>query len=120
MYFTKKGDPRLFFCSETGEEGIKPYFLEALNDLRDVCGFPFIITSGYRSPNHSVERRKSKPGTHAQGIAADIAVDGGMQRYEIVEKAMYMGIFGGIGVAERFVHVDVRDGPRVMWTYSNQ
>jgi uncharacterized protein YcbK (DUF882 family) len=80
--------------------------------------FPFVITSGYRSPQHSVEKDKLTKGRHTLGIAADIAVSNGYQRYKIVEKAIELG-FKGIGVANSFVHVDLRntDTP-VMWTYS--
>jgi uncharacterized protein YcbK (DUF882 family) len=69
-----------------------------------------------------VEAKKAKPGTgtHAQGIAADIKVDNGLQRYKIVQEAIRLG-FTGIGVARGFVHVDIRDAddttPFVMWTY---
>ena len=93
-----------------------PQFLERLDELRHRCGFPFIITSGYRSPKHSIERRKSKPGTHAQGIAADIKVSGGDQRYTIQKHAYQMG-FNGIGVHKTFIHVDDRDSTPVSWPY---
>ena len=92
-------------------------FLFMLDELRERCGFPFKITSGYRSVNHTAERNKKKGGTHTQGIAADIAVSNGQQRMIIVKKALEMG-FGGIGVAKSFVHVDMRSTTPVMWTYA--
>lgn len=105
-----------FDCQETGENNMSEEFLLKLDELREVCGFPFIITSGYRSPNHSIEARKSSPGTHAEGIAADILVRGGNQRYTIVQKAMELG-FTGIGVAKTFIHVDIRKTTPVVWAY---
>ena len=64
--------------------------------------------------------KKTKSGTHAQGIAADIKVNNGLQRFKIVEEAIKLG-FTGIGVARSFVHVDIRSPddttPFVMWTY---
>jgi zinc D-Ala-D-Ala carboxypeptidase len=115
-YFTKKE----FACQHTGENEIKDGFLLKLDLLRARCGFPFIITSGYRSPSHPIEERKEKPGTHAQGIAADIKVSTAQQRYTVVEEAIKMG-FGGIGIHSVFVHVDMRgfDGATapVMWLY---
>jgi uncharacterized protein YcbK (DUF882 family) len=84
--------------------------------LRHECGFPFTITSGYRSPQHSIEAKKSKPGTHAQGIAADIAVADGSQRYLVVKHAMALG-FSGVAAAKGFVHVDTRLGVPVVWVY---
>lgn len=111
-YFTRDE----FKCSETGENEISDELIHWLDDLRDACGFPFIINSGYRSPSHPIEKKKLKPGTHAKGIAADIRVGNGSQRRTIVKEALRLG-FGGIGVAKGYVHVDIRDTDPVMWTY---
>ena len=111
-YFTREE----FACSETGENEIKDSFITKLDRLRELCGFAFVITSGYRSPRHSIEAAKDVPGQHTKGECADIAVSNGVQRYTLVNVAMGMG-FGGIGVDEEFVHVDERAGTPVMWTY---
>lgn len=105
-----------FKCSETGNNEIQDEFVHALDKLREECGFPFAITSGYRDPSHSVEAKKEKAGQHTLGIAADIAVSGGSQRFIIVSKAMELG-FSGIGVARTFVHVDIRTSQPVLWCY---
>lgn len=105
-----------FDCKETGENKMRKEFLHKLDELRHYCGFPFVITSGYRSVNHSAEIKKPKGGTHTQGIAADIYINNGVDRINIVSKALELG-FTGIGVAKTFVHVDIRDSTPVMWTY---
>ena len=105
-----------FDCSETGENDMKPEFLYALDELRGVCGFPFAITSGYRSAKHSAERdTPNGPGTHARGVAADIRVENGADRMALVKNALSMG-FSVIGVAKTFVHVDIRSTKPVLWT----
>ena len=104
-----------FDCKETGENEISVDFIHALDQLRAACNFPFIVTSGYRSKEHSVEKRKQNPGTHAQGIAADIKVSGGAQRMAIVKHASAMGM--SVGVAKTFVHVDIRKTPAMCWCY---
>lgn len=91
-------------------------FLAKLDQLREECGFPFRITSGYRDATHPNEARKENPGTHNQGIAADIAVSNGFERMNVVHNALKLG-FGGVGVAKSFVHVDTRTTTPVMWTY---
>ena len=58
-----------FDCQETGENQMSEAFIHRLDELREACGFPFYITSGFRSKNHSVEKRKAEPGTHAQGLS---------------------------------------------------
>ena len=115
-YFTREE----FACQYTGENNISDVLLLKLDLLRARCAFPFVITSGYRSEDHPIERKKEKAGTHAQGIAADIKVSGGNQRYKIVEQAIQHG-FTGIGIARTFIHVDSRivgaDKAPVMWCY---
>ena len=109
-------DIKEFDCQETGNNNMCPFFLEKLDELRHRCGFPFKITSGYRDPSHSIEARKTKPGTHAGGIAADIYINSGSEGYVIVREAMKLG-FGGIVIAKNFIHVDVRDKSKVIWNY---
>lgn len=108
-----------FDCTHTGKNEMNYRFLTKLDALRYSCGFPFAITSGYRDTTHPDEVDKPFPGEHTRGIAADIRVRGGYQRYKLVEEAIKMG-FSGIGVAKTFVHVDDRphsaDTP-VMWPY---
>jgi len=107
-----------FDCHWTKENRMEADFLEALDELREQCGFPFIVTSGYRSPKHPLEEIKRVPGTHSQGIAADIAVSSGDQRRVLLENAFKLG-FTGIGVGDGFIHVDTRAGKPVVWTYYN-
>ena len=92
-------------------------FLLKLDALREYCGFPFVITSGYRSPSHPLEAKKDVPGTHAQGIAADIKMTNSAHRYTLIKGALAHG-FTGIGVAGDFIHVDTRGTAPVIWTYS--
>ncbi len=105
-----------FDCKHTGLNGMAPEFLERLDRLRAACGFAFSITSGYRDTSHPNECRKAKGGTHTQGIAADIRITNGADRYMIVQNALLLG-FTGIGVAKTFVHVDIRETTPVLWTY---
>ena len=108
-----------FRCRETGENKMKPEFIHMLDELRERCGFGFVIRSGFRSVKHSAEiNKKNGGGQHTKGTAADIAVSNGVQRMKIVKEALAMG-FGGIGVSHSggFVHVDMRTTTPVMWTY---
>ena len=116
-YFTREE----FACQYTGENEISDKLLLKLDLLRAKCGFPFVITSGYRSEDHPLEAKKETAGTHAQGIAADIRTLSGREKYEVVKQALSLG-FSGIGVAGTFVHVDDRcahdsSAIPVIWTY---
>jgi len=106
-----------FNCQYSGENEMKDSFLQKIDQLRYMCAFPFVITSGYRSADHPIEAKKDTPGTHAQGIAADIQVNSGAEKYKIVQNALAIG-FTGIGIADTFVHVDTRTTTPVIWTYN--
>ena len=105
-----------FDCQHTGNNRMDPVFLARLDALRDACGFPFRITSGYRDPSHPIEAKKKKGGMHSQGQAADIAVADASQRRILVTQALRLG-FGGVGVARGFIHVDIRETTPVLWLY---
>ena len=106
-----------FDCTHTGLNDMQVAFMEKLDELRRVCGFAFVITSGFRDVSHPAEVSKAtKGGAHTLGIAADIRVSNGKERRIVVEEALKLG-FNGIGVAKGFVHVDSRDSLPVMWTY---
>ena len=95
--------------------------LSMLDDLREAYGHPIKLTSTYRSPDHPIEAKKTKPGEHAYGAAVDIACVGGEATYKLVKAAIDVG-FTRIGISRKnnFVHVGIGypDAPPVtIWTY---
>ena len=113
-------------CDSDGSEMV-PEFLYKLDDLRERCGFPFIVTSGYRCPAYNDRIASTgRDGPHTTGQAADIGVAFG-QAYLLLMQAMRAEHFSGIGINQkgetrkRFVHLDTlpatgNNRPRV-WTY---
>lgn len=101
-----------------GRADMQPLFLGRLQALRMIWGKPMIITSGYRCPDHPVEKAKASPGTHAQGIAADIGISGA-DAVALLRLALDAN-FTGIGVQQkgsgRFLHLDIREHPAI-WSY---
>ena len=51
-----------FDCQETGENEMSEEFIHKLDELREKCGFPFTVTSGYRSTS-----TVSRPRKHVRG-----------------------------------------------------
>jgi len=103
-------------CTCCGSEGVQQWALDKLQAVRDMVGRPLTITSSYRCSNHPVEARKSKAGTHNQGIAFDIYVSSGAERHELITTGLLVGA-NGIGVDKNFIHLDFRDTTPVVWTY---
>ena len=104
-------------CSCCGSYGVQQWALDKLQQVRTEADRPLTITSSYRCPNHPVEAKKTKAGTHAQGIAFDVYVANGAERYQIMALGLKHGA-KGIGLAKSFVHLDWRDTTKVAWTYS--
>ena len=100
-------------CRETGECVLDSIFMDKVQRLRDVVG-PLSVSSGYRSPEHSIEQAKlgrGKPlGTHTLGRAIDLQASYG-EAFAIAAKADQVG-FTGIGINQhgpaegRFIHLD--------------
>lgn len=106
MYFS---DDELRCKCGCGKLLFDPEFRATLEAIREDVGFPMIVTSGYRCPNHPDERAKARAflGEHAQGCAVDVAVRG-EQAYRLIKAAIDHNITR-IGVHQkgehRFIHL---------------
>lgn len=105
---------------------VQPDFRLRLNVLRETCGFPLPITSGYRTPEENMRiSTTGANGPHTTGRAVDIGISG-----ENVHKLIVLALdagFTGIGLKQhgplsgRYVHLDDLTGPDYprprIWTY---
>lgn len=111
-----------FACSHCAKNLISPDLLTELDELRHICGFPFVISSGYRCPDHNARVSSTgRNGPHTTGLAADIAVSH-ENAVTILEHALQNQAFTGIGVQQkgsgRFIHLDMVARPtRTIWSY---
>lgn len=93
--------------------------VRAVQQIRDLAGVSVTINSGYRCSEHNKAVGGEPNSEHMTGRAADISATVGVDRLrELARDIIYIH---GIGTdRERgFLHVDVRDGSRVEWTYKN-
>ena len=102
-----------------------PDFIEKIEALRLLAGFPLIVTSAARCAAHNrAVSETGDSGPHTTGRAIDISVQGA-QAYRLAQLALAVGITG-IGVkqmgAGRYLHLDdLQDSatsprPR-LWSY---
>lgn len=106
--------------------GCEAYFFDqdariALNNIREECGFPFIISSACRCADHPLERAKTATGAHSYGKAVDVLVSG-QNALTVLSVALAHGV-KRIGVnqkgSSRFIHLDWCDelpSPAI-WSY---
>lgn len=103
---------KYFEPSEFQEDGkdvfdkMQPEFLKLLDEVRDRCGFPFQITSSYRSPEKNKKVGGSLNSMHLQGRAVDIACTSSVQRWIIVREAIRSGLT--VGIMPNAIHLDNR------------
>ncbi len=114
-----------FRCSYSGHVNMDKEFMDRLQELRDIVGEPFIISSGYRSVSHPAERNKTTVGEHTLGKACDILCYGDVA-YKILRNAV--GMFPRIGINQkgdinrRFIHLGIGEESDELlspwiWTY---
>lgn len=113
-----------FDCKETGENEMQDFFMEKIQAIRTEYCQPMKVNSGYRSPLHSLEAKKSKPGEHCHGCAVDIACSS-KEALAIIAIALKLGITR-VGVSQRngvgrYVHLGMGDisksFPPAIWSY---
>ncbi len=107
-----------FACPCCGQVDMHPEFVLRLNKARVLAGMPFIVTSGYRCLEYNAEVGGISSSAHTRGYAADIECNGSRSRAKIVKACIGVG-FDRIGIAKKFIHVDVDpDKPEmVYWVY---
>ncbi len=107
-------------------------FLLFLDELRNRCGFPFKITSGYRTKSHHEKLGKLgyktiKNSAHLEGIAADVAITDSYKRALFVAFALEISseldLPFRLGIAGKdrgnFIHIDISEklpSPKI-WIY---
>jgi uncharacterized protein YcbK (DUF882 family) len=96
-------------CGSDGDE-MHEVFMAKLNHIRELCDFPFIITSGYRCPAYNNRVGSTGfDGPHTTGRAADILMNG-EQAHKLLMMIGYR--MTGIGISQRgphekrFIHLD--------------
>ena len=113
--------PYEFKCNCNCGKGYKEMnsaFLTKLDDARYYAGVPFILTSGFRCPEHNKDVGGSVTSSHMKGLAVDIFCPSSSDRFEILQGLMVTG-FKRIGLTSTFLHVDADEDKvqNCMWVY---
>ena len=117
MKLTNNFELKEFRCKDGSviPDNILPNLVELaenLQVLRDYLDTPIKINSGYRSPAYNASVGGVKNSQHLLGKAADISCEKytPAQLLAAVEKLIAEGKvkFGGVGIYNTFLHVDLR------------
>ena len=94
---------------------ISPGLVTVLQKIRDHFAKPVIITSAYRNDSYNKKVGGADYSQHKYGMAADIYINGVSPATIALYVETIMPNTGGIGIYNRFVHVDVRTD-RARWS----
>tara|TARA_R100001443_G_scaffold115789_1_gene134373 strand:+ start:493 stop:885 length:393 start_codon:yes stop_codon:yes gene_type:complete len=105
-----------------GLSNMNETFMIKLQSLRDACGFPLPVNSGFRCKQKNIDCGGHENSGHLTGEAADLRCDRDKARV-VIQKAIEMGFSVGIQQKGngRFVHVDTklrRSGKANLWSYA--
>lgn len=95
---------------------VEEELLRLLEFLRHDWGHPLIVTSGVRCSFWNDKVGGALKSQHVLGKAADLKIKNRNEGKALMALAKRVG-FRGIGLAENFLHVDIRDGAPRFWEY---
>lgn len=104
-------------CDRGGLTAMDACILWLADAIRSECGFPLHVNSALRCPAHNKAVGGAPNSYHLKGQAMDIrpclGADFLFQLKKLYEVAERLNPKGGVGMYEKFVHVDC--GPKRRW-----
>lgn len=89
--------------------------LYKLDQAREICDFPFIVNSAYRTVDHELSHGRKGTSSHTKGLAVDLKCGSSHIRLKMVSALLQVG-FHRIGVYPTFIHADIdEDKVSAMW-----
>ena len=86
--------------------GLDPGLVQMLDRAREYAEIPFVITSGYRSPEYETGKNRNPKGPHTTGRAVDLRCRNSNERFKILQALFYTG-FTRIGDEKDHIHADI-------------
>lgn len=106
-------------CGECNGGTMDMGFMQKLQRMRDICGFPFPPESGYRCHEHNRDVGGAPDSGHLHGRAADITLTNYRMRAKFLDAA-HLVKMTGIGLGKNFIHVDDYHPKPAVWTYAEK
>ena len=80
-------------------------FMDALQNVRTICGFGFRVNSAYRCEEYNNKVSNNTRGQHAKGQAVDISITNRYKSHAILKEAILNTYFKDIAIAKTFIHL---------------
>lgn len=114
--YTKEGNVMSKFFTDNETTMLDHRLVQLLDIAREAAGVPFIIESGYRTPEHNKEIGGVPESAHTKGLAVDIRCLDNHARYRIL-KGLFYADFRRIEIADRHIHADLDESKpdEIVW-----
>lgn len=97
-------------------QGLSDELVERLDRAREVCGFPFVITSGFRPPEKNDQVGGVKDSEHTKGLAVDLRTPADRFLRDKMVFALGAVGFRRMGSYSRHLHLDIStEKPNACW-----
>lgn len=92
----------------------------AFEMVRELCGFPLIVDSAYRTEAYNRSIGGAVASQHVQGRALDLRPSppskSALKRLEAAaRRTRDLGLLRGVGIYSGFIHIDTRPGQAATW-----
>lgn len=88
------------------ESDLNPHLVSLIKSAQALCGFQFLITSGFRPRTWELSKGRSGNSSHCKGLAVDIGVSDSYVRYKVLLSLGFIGV-PRLGVGKAFIHIDI-------------
>lgn len=90
-----------------GLNNFSPELAVTIDEMRESCGFPFIVRSACRCISWNKHEGGKPRSDHLTGDGIDIKATTDYKRFKIIQEAIFRGI-NRIGMGKNFVHLGMR------------